>query len=489
KRQACLINSAAYTRGERKKAMSNNAKSSAKLQSQKYLYPLLIAPFILAYLCWQWFPLIAQYIVIHAFGYVPSPQPAHWLWSGALYLFFTLYVFIVIGIGGAFIIAAWIWRRRKKPDRPAYHPTVSFIVPAYNEEKLISRCINSLYETAAAYPGFCQIIVVDDGSTDYTYEIAWAAIQACRRQWPHIHGKVIRHSANLGKAEAIRTGINKATGELIATVDADTWWNPQTLSELVNNMEAHGNAAVSGYIHPSDGKNERRTYIILQQLEYSQGLSILRSAQALLNAIPVVPGPMGLYRATPLRDIVNEKTVKSVAEDLEITLTMQEKHLPIGYTADARSVTDAPTSFKSFWNQRIRWFIGWIHNSLSIHKNLLLQKRWLSLILWHALIIAYIGGILEIATLLSLPLFLWFAPDKIYFLLNLALFLLFALAVGIIYQSIALKFSYGKYNHKHLLLYTPLYYVLNLINTCARMKCLIKYLAGDHGSWNKKPEE
>jgi len=122
---------------------------------------------------------------------------------------------------------------------------------------------------------------------------------------------------------------------------------------------------------------------------------------------------------------------------------------------------------------------------LSIHKDLLFKKRFLSLVLWDALILGYGCSLIEIIALFSLPIFLWFAPDKIFFLLNLLVYALLAFAVGIIYHAIALKFAYGKYNHKHLLLYTPLYYLLRMINVFARTKSLIKYLMGDRGSWHK----
>lgn len=68
----------------------------------------------------------------------------------------------------------------------------------------------------------------------------------------------MRHSANLGKVEAIRTGVNKAMGEFVGTIDADTWWKPTALNELIMHITTNRNTAVSGYIHPSDGKNERK---------------------------------------------------------------------------------------------------------------------------------------------------------------------------------------------------------------------------------------
>ena len=454
-------------------------------KKEKIRYALLFIPFILAYVSWRWFPLLAEYIIIYGFGYSPSLQPASWLWSATLWFFYTWYTFFAIAICGFLIVAAWLWKREVKSEPTKDYPMISFIVPAYNEERVIGRCISSLFECCAHYSGPSEIIVIDDGSHDQTYEKAWATIQLNRRRWLHIPAKVIRHTANLGKAEAIRTGINRATGEIVATMDADTWWEHKALSNLVNYVYANDRAVASGYIHPSDGKDERNLYVILQMLEYSQGLGILRRAQALGDAIPVVPGPMGIYRSEVLRDILNEKRIRSVTEDLEVTLEMQKRKTSIGYTDEARSATVAPTSFRNFWNQRLRWSIGWLHNLLSIHKELLFSRRWLSLLLWYNFFSGYFGAVIELATIFSFPLLFWYASDKIFFLYNFFLFLLFVFLIGVVQQAIALKFAYNNYNHRRLLLYTPLYSILRLINICARFNCLIKYILGRRGSWRK----
>ena len=98
---------------------------------------------------------------------------------------------------------------------------VSFVVPAYNVDGIISHCINSLFERVEEYAGECEVIVVDDGSEDYTYEMAWSTINLNRKQYPRFRGRVIRHSAKLGEAEAIKTGMNKALGQIIV-VDPNT---------------------------------------------------------------------------------------------------------------------------------------------------------------------------------------------------------------------------------------------------------------------------
>jgi len=454
---------------------------SAKLQLM-----LFGVPFILAYLVWRWFPILTEHVIVHGFGYMPTLRPTHWLWYAAVSFFYLWYTFLSIAIGGSLLVAAWIWKRRQAKEESNYFPTVSFVIPAYNEEKTISKCIASLFRNATRYPNYAEIIVADDGSTDRTHEVAQATIKLNQRVWPYVHGEVIKHEKNLGKAQAIKAGIDKAAGEVTAIVDADSRWNPDALKQLSAFMDTPDRAAVTGYIHPSD-ENTRtpNLFIILQQLEYSQGLGVFRCAQALGNAVLVVPGPIGLYNTEVLQEILDDKKVQSITEDLEITLELQKRGCRVGYLDKARSVTMAPTSFRTFWKQRLRWFTGGLHNVVGIHKNLLRSKGWLSLLLWYCLITGYGGAAIELTAVLGIPFLYWFAPDRIFFLYNLLMFLPLMLAVGIGQQAIALKFAYNHYNHKRLLFYTPLYSILRFVNVSARFSSMVKYALGEKGIWEK----
>jgi cellulose synthase/poly-beta-1,6-N-acetylglucosamine synthase-like glycosyltransferase len=107
---------------------------------------------------------------------------------------------------------------------------VSFVVPAHNEEGTISQRITRAYERAASHVGSSEIIVVDDGSLDNTYEVAWSAVELNRRKWPNIPAKVVKLSAYLGREEAVRIGRNKATGERVETVNGNGSGNGSSLS-------------------------------------------------------------------------------------------------------------------------------------------------------------------------------------------------------------------------------------------------------------------
>jgi cellulose synthase/poly-beta-1,6-N-acetylglucosamine synthase-like glycosyltransferase len=454
---------------------------------EKLAIALLSLPFILAFASWLWFPALSEEL-IGLVGYKPAFQSTSAVWFVAVWFFYTWYTFLAVGVAGFFMITAWLVRRKKKRIKPVglFYPMVSLVVPCYNEEKRAARCVLSLFECASQYSGLCEIIVVDDGSTDLTYEVAWGAVEVGRRRYPNVRGKVVRHSTNLGKVEAVRTGVNKAFGSLIAVVDGDSWWTPNTLTRLVDYMMANGKAAVTGYVHPADGKHEANAYCTLQQLEYSQGLGMYRCAQSYGNCVTVVPGAISIFRADALRDILNLHRPRSVTEDLEITLEFQKRGLGIGYTSEAFGGTVAPLTLNGFWAQRLRWFTGWLDNCLHVHKDLLFQRRWVSALLWFTLVTEYGGTLVDLAALVGFPFLFWFAPDRVYFALNFLMFLAYALVVGAVFQAVALRFCYGKLNWGWLLAYSPFYYILKFLNGAARLVGSARFfLFGDKGNWRK----
>jgi cellulose synthase/poly-beta-1,6-N-acetylglucosamine synthase-like glycosyltransferase len=450
----------------------------------KLTYLTFFAPFALAFLSWLYFPTAAQWIITNVFGYTPSEQAANALWTGTIRFFYTWYTFIAIGIAGVWIIAAVFARRQHAQTKTDFYPMVSFIVPAYNQEKNIAHCITSLFKCAKKYPGNCEIIAIDDGSKDYTYEVAWSAAQINRYNQPRVRCKVVRHSSNLGKIEALKTGVNGTLGGLVAIVDADSEWSPNTLIELVDYKLSNGKRAVTGYAHPNGEGTEGKLIVRLQRLEYSQGLSIGRCAQGLGNNVLVVSGAIGVYDADLLREILAERNIRSVTEDLEITLEMHKKGAKVGYVSSVQSATVVPISLTALWRQRLRWFTGWLHNTLGIHRDLMTKRSWLTALLWYCYVFEYAGAIVDLAAVIVLPFLWWFAPNAVLFGLNLLVFVPYGLLLGVVSQAIALRFAYGSYSHNTLLLYTPLYPLLWLVNVLARSQSMLSYLTGNNGKWH-----
>lgn len=449
----------------------------------KVEYLLFLIPLTLTFLSWLLFPALANWIIINLFGYALSVEVTNPVWRGFISFFYSWYTLVGIGIPGIWIVVAYLSRKKAVKTKRMFNPLVSFIIPAFNQEKNVFNCIDSLFKCTEKFDGICEIIVVDDGSTDCTYEVAKTAVRLGKTSHPHVGGKVFRHSANLGKIEALRTGMNRAMGGLIAIVDADSEWETETLVWLVDYKLANGKKAVTGYAHPNGQGSKTNLLVNLQRLEYSQGLGVVRCAQSLGDNVLVVPGVIGLYDANLLREILSDKNIRSVTEDFEITLEMHRKGAKVGYINYARSSTVAPTGLTALWHQRKRWFSGWLHNTLGLYRELFTKRSWISALLWYY-IFEYFGTFVDLAAIISFP-FLWFfAPDPLLFAFNLLVFIPYGLLIGFMIQAIALKFAYGSFVCGNLLFYTPLYVILWLVNIFARFRSIVNYLMGNPGKWH-----
>jgi len=459
--------------------------SMKRLQPSRFKveYLLFLVPVTLAFLSWLLFPSLVNWVIIYLFGYTSPVEVTNLVWHGLISFFYSWYTIIGIAVPGVWIVLAYLSRKKPIHTHRVFNPLVSFIVPAFNQEKNIFTFIDSLFKFTEKFDVICEIIIEVDGSTDATFEIAKTAVKIAKTNHPHIAGKVCRHCSNLGKIEALRTGMSRALGELVAIVDADSEWEPETLVSLVDYKLANGKKAVTGYAHPNGQGSRANLLVNLQRLEYSQGLSVVRCAQSLGNNVLIVPGVIGLYDAKMFREILFDKNIRSVTEDFEITLEMHRKDAKIGYINHARSATVAPTGLTALWHQRNRWLTGCLHNTMGIYRDLFKRRSWVSALLWYY-VFEYCGTLVDLAAVVSFP-FLWlYAPDPLLFAYNLLVFIPYGLLIGFTIQAVALRFAYGSCRCGDLLFYTPFYVVLWLINMFARLNSIVSFLRGNYGKWH-----
>jgi glycosyltransferase involved in cell wall biosynthesis len=108
---------------------------------------------------------------------------------------------------------------------------ISVIIPAYNEEQALKPVVDEYLPYAD------EIIIVDDGSSDSTYEIAKTLLNE--------KVQVLQHEKNQGKVAALRTGVEHATGDIIIFTDADCTYPARYIPEFINKLE-HGVDLVLG---------------------------------------------------------------------------------------------------------------------------------------------------------------------------------------------------------------------------------------------------
>jgi dolichol-phosphate mannosyltransferase len=119
-------------------------------------------------------------------------------------------------------------------------PLTSVVVPAYNEGQAIVRNIARLYDhlDATMAPQSWELIVVDDGSTDDTA----ARVQRYARGYDNI--SIVLHERNRGLGAALKSGIDKARGACIVTLDSDLSYEPGIVNRLSEELRRSGSAMV-----------------------------------------------------------------------------------------------------------------------------------------------------------------------------------------------------------------------------------------------------
>lgn len=279
-------------------------------------------------------------------------------WGGHI-LSSLFIVFIVLSLSRILlmgILAAVQHRKEKKENivpswasNPNAAPLVSIIVPAYNEEVNAVGSLNNLLKTD--YPRF-EIIFVDDGSKDSTYE----KVSAAFKDHPSVR---VLTKPNGGKASALNYGILQSGADYVICIDADTKLLPNAVSLLMRHFDELSNqknttGAVAGNVKVG---NEVNAITRWQAIEYITSQNFDRKAFAAINSITVVPGAIGAFRKKALEE-AGGFTTDTLAEDCDLTIRI----LRCGYTIKndnkAIAMTEAPETVKMFLKQRFRWSFG-----------------------------------------------------------------------------------------------------------------------------------
>lgn len=275
-------------------------------------------------------------------------------------IFFTVYVQV-------FFLLTFLENRKKIVIRSgkiklAKYPTVTIVVPCWNEERTVYKTVRSLLDLN--YPkDKIKIFLIDDGSTDGTWNII--------HKFAHYSNIKIFHKENGGKYTALNLGLAHLETDFFGGLDADSFVDSESLIRIMSYFEKDPSimAVAPSVIVP----NSRNFIQDAQKAEYLMGV-YTKKMLGFLGAINVTPGPLTIFRKKVFDDLGPYRHGHNT-EDMEIAFRMQKNDYKIEHCNDAYVYTNTPTTVKKLYRQRLRWIYGFINNTID-YRSVLFRKKY-----------------------------------------------------------------------------------------------------------------
>jgi cellulose synthase/poly-beta-1,6-N-acetylglucosamine synthase-like glycosyltransferase len=346
-------------------------------------------------------------------------------------------------------------RRRPLPSVEEYHPSVSILMPAYNEERWIAEAIRHADVAAGLYPGPVEILVGNDGSTDRTSELARAAIAQLR----HAKGAVL-DLPHAGKSNGLNGALALATGEIVIRLDADTFVSEELgFAAIVPHFADPEVGGVQGSIHPRQREGWTRK---LRALEIAWGHYFQRPAIMGARSGEVIDGLFSAFRRKDLVELGG--WVPWNGEDTELSMRIQRLGYRVRMEFGARAYEDVPEDYDALRRQRVRWARG-ILMANGQHYPSLVGKRpefaGLGVLLWF-LTFARSG----VRSLVYVFLVLLLLILGVHALVDVAFLLLLALAL----RAVPLAYFLGRMGRYDMLVWIPFFPIASVIKQTFRFE-------------------
>jgi cellulose synthase/poly-beta-1,6-N-acetylglucosamine synthase-like glycosyltransferase len=266
-----------------------------------------------------------------------------------------------------------------KPIARGLRPTLTVLICARNERLVLPECLRAL--SAQTEPAD-EIIVLDDGSTDSMVDwmttefgVVFKANDAgplgSATRWSGL--RVLR-KPNSGKADSLNLGWKMAQGEIIVTLDADTYVEAGALAAIRDGFVEDPRMGIAGgVLFPVCQRTTGAGFFqFFQTFEYARGF-LWRLTWMQYGMLLLISGAFAAYRREVL-DRTGGFDTKSWVEDYELTHRIyrdsydSDHPISVKTLVDARATTDAPAAVRTFLSQRRRWFAGFIATHFKYHE-------------------------------------------------------------------------------------------------------------------------
>src|SRR5579875_1064189 len=293
--------------------------------------------------------------------------------------------------------------------------TFAIVIPAYNEERMISQTIRSCLKQSKMP---ARIFVVDDISTD-------------------------------------------GTAEIVMVIDADTYLHEKYCENMIRALRFYGAAAATGYVIPYTERGNSSPFMLHRAYAYIYGHEIEKRAQESINGMIVLAGCAAAYKREILVEL-GGMPLDTIVEDMDLTWRLIERGYKTIYTKNAFAFTDEPENFKAYRTQLDRWYGGFFE-CLHAHGQKIFRSR--------ALTFTVVFGIMQG---LWTPFFIGYLAYSVYTGDLLTGTLLILLNFAMQFAITAFK-AWRTKRLKTILKGTMVTLILSMVDTLIWNKCLLKY--------------
>ncbi len=270
----------------------------------------------------------------------------------AALLFWTIYNGSIIYVG--------IRSNRKQQLTPKKNaigdlPKFSIIVPTKNEETVIRRCLDGIFNLD--YPkNKMQVIVVDGKSNDNTGKICSEFSQKYPENIQFICEKTVK-----GKPAALNLALSHVNGDIVGVFDADSLPERDVLSKVAFYFNDNKIMAIQGRTTSINERTNALTRVIAS--EERAWFQMLLSGREKLQLFVPLTGSCQFVRRTVVEEL-HGWDENSLTEDVEFALRMVEKNHHIKYAPDICSGQETPNAIGTLFKQRVRWYRGYMETAI-----------------------------------------------------------------------------------------------------------------------------
>ncbi len=320
----------------------------------------------------------------------------------SIFVFSVIFIWLMLLYQFILTIGGFLWRNKLSKESYNFSeddlPSVSVLIPARNEEKVIGKLIESLLQME--YPKEkIEIIVINDGSDDRTEEIVRNFILKDKRIRIL---NIPKEESGKGKGEALNKGLKEAKNDVIAVYDADNIPDPDSLYKLCGALISEEKLAgcVGKFRAYNKGRNLLTRLINIESIAFQW---IIQAGRWFFVKISFIPGTNFVIWRRVIEELGGWDR-KALTEDSELTFRIYEKGYRIKFLPVVTSWEQEPERLKTWIRQRTRWAMG---NSYIISKYLKkIFKTKLNFSLIELLNLVYLYYLFVFAILFSDTLFI-----------------------------------------------------------------------------------